>query len=247
MLPTRYRPAAKQMYHSGCALVAVPLSPLRKFVKTPLMLAARHSRTQRKLEIGPGTGRIDGFETLNVVAGPDVDYVWDASKRLPFRTGTFELIYASHVLEHIPWYKTSEVLAEWVRLLAPGGRLEIWVPDGLKICKAFVDAEQGGAMEYEKDGWYRFNELKDPCLRASGRVFSYGDGAGTPGHPNWHLALFSYRYLEQALRGAGCRRVEPLPRSQVRGYDHGWINLGVVGIKDRGSSKKARGAMVLTG
>lgn len=109
---------------------------------------------------------------MNVVGGANVHYVWNASRRLPFRPGTSEVIYASHVLEHIPWYKTAEVLVEWVRVLAPGGRLEIWVPDGLKICKAFVEAEERGSTDFQKDAWYRFNETKDPCLWASGRVFS---------------------------------------------------------------------------
>lgn len=204
---------------------------VQRFVQTPVLLLARAARRHRKLEIGPGLQRIDGFESLNIVGGINVDYVWNASGRLPFRSGTFEVVYASHILEHIPWYKTEEVLVEWVRILAPEGRLEIWVPDGLRICKAFVQAEEQGSADYQKDGWYRFNDDKDPCRWASGRIFSYGDGMGTPGHPNWHRAVFSYRYLEQALRRAGCRRVEALTRSQVRGHDHGWINLGIVGIK----------------
>lgn len=204
---------------------------VQRFVQTPVLLAVRASKVGRRLEIGPGPARIAGFETLNVVGGRNVDFVLNASRKLPFRSGAFETIYASHILEHIPWYRTDEVLAEWVRLLAPEGRLELWVPDGLKICKAFVQAEEAQDTDFHQDGWYRFNEQRDPCRWASGRIFSYGDGRGTPGHQNWHLSMFSHRYLEQALKKAGCRRVEPLSRSQVRGHDHGWINLGVVGIK----------------
>ena len=63
-----------------------------------------------------------------------MDYVYDAGKPLPFEDNTFDLVYASHVLEHIPWYKVEEVVKEWVRILKPGGVLEVWVPDGLKIC-----------------------------------------------------------------------------------------------------------------
>jgi hypothetical protein len=33
------------------------------------------------------------------------------------------------------------------------------------------------------------------------------------------------------LKRAGCRNVERLQHSQVRGHDHGWINLGIAGIK----------------
>ena len=88
-------------------------------------------------EYRAGTG---AYDALNVIPASNVDFLWDAAKRLPFRDGAFDVVYASHILEHIPWYNAEQVLAEWVRVVAPGGRLEIWVPDGLKICKAFVDA-----------------------------------------------------------------------------------------------------------
>lgn len=231
MVPQNYVAAAKRAYRMTTPLRTLPVTIAQQFVQTPALLLARSSKTERQLEIGPGNRRIQGFETLNVVGGRNVDYVWNAERRLPFRQGAFSVVYASHVLEHIPWYKTDQVLAEWVRILAPGGRLEIWVPDGVKICQAFVEAEMRGATDFERDGWYRFNEEKDPCVWASGRVFSYGDGSGRRSDPNWHVAIFSWRYLEQALRRAGCSRVEKLERSQVRGHDHGWINLGICGIK----------------
>lgn len=52
-----------------------------------------------------------------------------------FHSRIILLLYASHVLEHIPWYKTEEVLREWVRVLKPGGVLEVWVPDRLKYAR----------------------------------------------------------------------------------------------------------------
>lgn len=191
----------------------------------------------RKLEIGPGASRIPGFETLNIVPGPNVDHIGDAAKALPFPDGTFALIYASHILEHIPWYQTVDALREWRRILAPGGVLEVWVPDGLKICRAFVEAESGGWVggggedHTINDGWYRFNPQRDPCIWAAGRIFTYGDGDGNPTSPNWHRALFSPRHLENCLRAAGFESIERLPRAHVRGDDHGWINLGMRAIK----------------
>ena len=229
IVPRFMRPAAKRAYSGTLKLLR---TSYHRHIRTPALLKQRQGLKNRKLEIGPGPKRIDDFETLNVVPGANVDYVWNASTRLPFDTGTFSLIYASHVLEHIPWYEADAALAEWVRVLTTPGRIEIWVPDGVKICKAFVDAELQGATDFERDGWFRFNEQRDPCRWASGRLFSYGDGIGTRGHENWHLAVFSFRYLERALLKAGCARVERLEPSQVRGHDHGWINLGVVGIKE---------------
>lgn len=212
-------------------LVAVQRSSVGRWMLTRLRMARHGRRDHRKLEIGPGAHPIPGFETLNIVAGRWVDYVADAAKPLPFADETFELIYASHILEHVPWYQSLDVLKEWVRILQRGGALEIWVPDGLKICRAFVAAEDQNDRAFEEDGWFKFNPRHDPCLWASGRVFTYGDGDGNPRSPNWHRALFSRRYLQSLLQQAGLVDVRPLQPEQVRGADHGWINMGMRGIK----------------
>ena len=189
------------------------------------------SRANRRLEIGSGPNRIEGFETLNIVLGQNVDYIRDASKRLPFKANTFDLVYTSHILEHIPWYQTIETLIEWVRVIRPGGSLKIWVPDGLKICKALVDFEESGENYIDRDGWYKMNPERDPCVWAAGRLFTYGDGDGNPKSPNWHRALFTPRYLSQLMQKAGLQNIQILCSEEVRGYDHGWINLGMRGTK----------------
>jgi SAM-dependent methyltransferase len=186
---------------------------------------------QRYLEIGPGDERIEGFETLNIFRGPGVDHVCDASKPLPFKDNAFDLIYASHVLEHIVWYQTEAALREWIRILKPGGVLEVWVPDGLKICQTLLNYELNGISDIDKDGWYRLNPRKDPYVWVNGRIFTYGDGTGNPNHPNWHRAIFTLGYLKELFERVGFINVREMECSEVRGYDHGWINLGVKGTK----------------
>lgn len=200
-------------------------------IKTKINLFYGSKKRNRKLEIGPGQKRIPGFETLNIVDDPVVDYICDASKTLPFRDNTFDIIYASHILEHIPWYQTESTIHEWVRILKPNGYLEIWVPDGLKICQAFVDAEKGQFGVIAEDGWYRFNPEKDPCKWASGRIFTYGEGTGVLNHPNWHRAIFSSRFLIKVFQASGLTDISIMGSDEIRGYDHKWINLGVKGKK----------------
>lgn len=211
--------------------IVLALTPIQKFVTGPIRSRRNERKPQRLLEIGPGHKRLEGFETFNVTGGLNIDYVGDATRGLPFKDNSFDLIYASHILEHVAWYKTDEVLREWARVLKPGGDLEIWVPDGLKIAKAFVDAETSGSREFHADNWWRFNGSHDPARWMAGRMFSYGDGTGRQHHFNWHLAFFSERYLKQLLTNAGLVDVKAQPRDKVRGFDHGWINLGVRGTK----------------
>ncbi len=198
---------------------------------TLLRLRKNKNQSVRKLEIGVGDYRLAGFETLSIIGGSHVDYVLDASKRLPFEDETFESVYASHVLEHIAWYKTEETLREWVRILKRGGRLEVWVPDGLKICQALIEAELEGKDRTYLDGWYKFNPDRDPCVWAAGRMFTYGDGSGDITSPNWHRALFTPRYLRVLFEKVGLKDIRGLSHEEVRGYDHGWINLGMGATK----------------
>ena len=208
------------------------LISIKDYIKTNRKIRINQEKQTRYLEIGPGTEPLSGFEVLNIQDAPFVDYIVDISRaNTPFTDNSFDLIYCSHVLEHIPWYETEKVLKELNRILKPGGALEVWVPDGLKICKTFVEFEEHSIDNTSKDGWYRFNEDKDPCRWTSGRVFTYGDGKGSLCHHNWHRALFSERFLRKLFAQTGFTDIQLMDRKEVRGYDHGWINLGVKGIK----------------
>lgn len=204
---------------------------LTSYLITKTYIFINSNKIDRKLEIGPGIDLIPQFETLSIEKRPDVNYICNAFKKMPFHDNTFSIIYASHILEHIPWYYIDSVIEEWIRILKPGGYLEIWVPDGLKICKAFVDAEENHENRIHLDGWYKFNKSRDPCVWASGRCFSYGNGDDNLASFNWHRAIFSERYLKDILRKHGLYQIEKMTNEQIRGYDHGWINLGLKGIK----------------
>jgi predicted SAM-dependent methyltransferase len=183
-----------------------------------------------KLEIGNQGKRIEGFYNLDVIPGENVDYVVNAAGELPFEDNSIEIIYASHILEHIPWYQVEDTLKEWFRILKINGCLEIWVPDGYKICKAIVDIEEGNMIEI-KDNWRKFNQEFNIYKWASGRLFTYGDEKGEINHPNWHRSLFTYKYLKELFIIVGLKNIEKMEEKNVRGVKHGWINLGVKGYK----------------
>lgn len=96
----------------------------------------RNSRKNyRMLEIGPGSKRLDGFEGLNIVKNQATDYIADVAKGIPFPDNTFNLIYTSHFLEHIEWYKTKFVLSEIYRVLRWGGYWNFGFRTDLKLPK----------------------------------------------------------------------------------------------------------------
>ena len=195
-------------------------------LKTRLNLCLNLRKQGRKLEIGCSGDRLLGFETLSIMGGPRIDYVLDAAKKLPFADASFDLVYASHVLEHIPWFMVKKSLAEWTRILKHGGALEIWVPDGGKISQVLLDLEEGRSNSIPDD-WFPLNSERDPYLWVSGRLF----WGANPLYPSWHHSLFTAGYLKKLLLQEGLCDVRVMETAEVRGCDHGWINLGVKGCK----------------
>lgn len=83
--------------------------------------------SELRLNIGCGTKRLDGYVGVDAVKTDAVDVVADVLD-LPYDDNAADEILAVHVLEHVPLPLADDALAEWVRVLKPGGRLVIEVP-----------------------------------------------------------------------------------------------------------------------
>ena len=81
-----------------------------------------------KLNVGAGDDRKAGYVHLDVRTDCHPDVAGDAA-RLPFQDQTFEEVRAFDVLEHFPRRQRFPVLLEWHRVLRPGGRLIVRVPN----------------------------------------------------------------------------------------------------------------------
>jgi len=219
---------ARAIYRLLTGLLVAPLlNGVGRYLLTPINKIKNSTKKNRFLELGPGGSRIKGFETLNVVWSSNVDYVVDASKKLPFKSESFDIVYASHILEHTPWFSLTETIKEWVRVLKVGGQLEIWVPDGYKLSSFIVDIENGLERIEWFDNWRPYNPRDNPYFWANGRLL-YG---ARHDYPSWHTAILTPKMLCLLMNDAGLSEVREMNPEEVRGYDHGWINLGVVGRK----------------
>ena len=83
-----------------------------------------------------GTERLAGWTIINPVPGPHVDILGDHRELGRFADGSVDEIYASHVLEHLPVF--LEALAQMQRVLAPGGRLRVAVPDLAQLARLYL-------------------------------------------------------------------------------------------------------------
>ncbi len=82
-----------------------------------------------KLYLGSRDYAPPGYLTVDIdpTHGPDI--VADVTDLRQIGAGTVAEVCASHILEHLAWPVAFKALAEWTRILAPGGRLRLAVPD----------------------------------------------------------------------------------------------------------------------
>jgi hypothetical protein len=84
--------------------------------------------TEIKLNIGAGSTVIEGFTPIDRKLGSE-------AFPLPYADGSVDEIRASHILEHFTFGDASKAMEEWSRVLKPGGRIRISVPDVDKVLK----------------------------------------------------------------------------------------------------------------
>lgn len=88
---------------------------------------------------------------LNVGAGGIVIPGWTPIDRrfgteaypLAYGDNSVEEIRAVHILEHFRWAEVRSVLIDWIRVLKPGGRIRISVPNAEWVARNVVDAAAG--------------------------------------------------------------------------------------------------------
>lgn len=140
-----------------------------------------------RLNLGAGDDRRDGYVSVDV--RPEVaDVVCDVRKLERWADNSVEEILALDILEHFPYFQTGEILDEWHRVLRPGGRLEVRVPNAYQLCRGIVERYEAGV------------DVPIPVLINN---LMGGHKFGFEGCYDAHHWNFTPRMLHEALRDAG--------------------------------------------
>jgi predicted SAM-dependent methyltransferase len=162
-----------------------------------------------KLNLGSGPHPLRGWVNLDVHPWPGVDVVTEVPP-LAYADNSVEEIYAGHFLEHLHREDGMVLLRECHRVLVPGGRLGVVVPDMRAVLTEYVSMGERELRWPERV--YQFADLDHLC-----EVFIYG-AKGPYGHQwCWEEAT-----LERALGEAGFSRQHSIDR-----YRDGRLTAGV--------------------
>ncbi len=135
-----------------------------------------------RLHLGSGNYLWPGWVNVDL-SGSDMDC--DVTK-LPLSDGVAKEIQGIHLFEHLDRMEANNILREWFRVLAPGGKLVLELPCMDKICKLYEAGERN--VRY-----IQFGIFGDPRYRRPEML---------------HKWCWSQDELKEELQNAGFSRVE---------------------------------------
>jgi predicted SAM-dependent methyltransferase len=156
-------------------------------------LIPRNIAGKEYLDVGCGPNTHSEFINLDYGWNPSVDICWDATRGLPFDDNSLKGIFTEHCLEHLELQAVDKVLAEFWRVLKPGGTVRIIVPDGELYIRNYVRVQEGDInlkLPYaETDG---FSDIYTPIMSVN-RIFR--------GHG--HKFIFDFQTFQRLLDNKG--------------------------------------------
>ena len=91
-----------------------------------------------------GWTNIDVHDLSNFAKSHGFQYTRaDARQGIPSASGSVEMIYASHFIEHLTYEEGANFLRECRRVLRAGGVIRLIVPDAKKLIQGYVDGKLG--------------------------------------------------------------------------------------------------------
>ena len=132
----------------------------------------------RMLNVGCGMQFHSDWVNVDLIANHEGVIAHDLNDGLPFKTASFDVVYHSHVLEHVDPSSGHALVMECLRVLKPGGVLRIVVPDLERIVELYLEmhfraweGEEGAKTDYT---WMKL-ELLDQLVRdrSGGRMGQY--------------------------------------------------------------------------
>jgi SAM-dependent methyltransferase len=131
-----------------------------------------------KLDLGCGARRKEGYVGLDIARAAGVDVVCDLARDgLPVADGCVAEVFCSHLFEHIPHGDGPvdlfvALMNECWRVLAPGGRLEAYVPE-MTCPGAFADPTHRRFFNHYSFLYFGYYEKEEQSMLEYGRLYGF--------------------------------------------------------------------------
>lgn len=157
------------------------LESLKRKLHPPLLPKNRDGKV--RIHLGCGEINAPGFVNVDAIPFSHVHYIREVDDLRIFPNEYADLVYASHVLEHIGHRDVPKVLKEWRRVLKEEGILRLSVPDFDKLIGVYLAEERD------------IQAIIPPLM--GGQNYTY----------NFHKTAFNEKYLTELLLSVGFKEV----------------------------------------
>lgn len=176
------------------------------------------NRQEVRIELGSGPHGESGYFHVDAVKVGNVDKEADVRNLEWIDDNYVDEIYSAHTVEHFSYTEIDSILREWCRVLCPGGKIIIKMPDLDFLCRAYVEgihsteevmiALFGGFSDYPggPDGWEKIsgnerwdrNTLQDGAIPHPGKYTEWGA----------HKAMYTFESFKVRMEIAGFTNVQ---------------------------------------
>jgi predicted SAM-dependent methyltransferase len=163
---------------------------------------AWQGRSDLRISVGSSTEHVPGWISADLVRDPEGRCLqMDATQPWPFHDGAAEAIVLEHVIEHLDPDDLPGVLAEALRVLAPGGVLRLATPGLDGLAAAFLAADPAVLEAHRTHGY---------------QARTHGDLFNNYAYLWGHRHLWDLESLRLRLQDAGFTNVEPATFGESR-------------------------------
>lgn len=166
------------------------------------------------LNLGGGSDKIENFLSLDADYKTGCDIVTRVGD-LKYSDNSVMYIYNSHTLEHVHRKFLWDTLAEWHRVLKPGGKLYVCVPNVEKLFNIYL----ANIKDYKKN--------KSTADLACAIIYG-----GQKDKWDFHYNGFSFVTLQSILQQVGFKNVKLFQHKDVKMLSH---------LQDAGNTAKING------
>ncbi len=152
------------------------------------------------------------YEFMKFARANNIEY-GDATKGLPIQDGAVDVLYSSHMLEHLDREDAGLFLKEAQRLLAAGGVIRLVVPDIRKLVEQYVLAGDADAFVESTLLW-----TKSPRTLLNRAYFLI---VGSRNH-KW---MYDGKSLSQLLGEHGFVRIKVVQSGETMIENPAWLDL----------------------
>ena len=196
----------------GCG--SSPTEGWRNFDGSPSVKLAKRPFATAALRI-MGLVNAQNLEYIHFIKTTNIEYA-NVTGKLPLPDNSCDVVYSSHMLEHINPLDVANFLNESMRVLQPGGIIRLAVPDLRRKAEEYIAS--GNADEFMKstmvsDVWSNLGTL-------AGRL-----RFAIKGDPSAHKWMYDGVSLRNLLEQNGFSECEIMPEGTTKIKDPGSLDL----------------------